>query len=80
MSPETLDRTLDGLMQRKPFRPFSVELLNGRRFEVDRPHSVAYRNGVAACMAKGKIFVNFDHADIKQIDDSPAEVHSNSEN
>jgi hypothetical protein len=48
MTQETFENTLRTLMRRRPFFPFTVELDNGERIEVDAPNSVAWGGGAAA--------------------------------
>ena len=44
---ENFDRILKTLRDRKPYRPFTVALVNGDRFEVDHPDALVVRDGVA---------------------------------
>jgi hypothetical protein len=48
MTPEQFEQTLQALLDRKPFRPFGVVLLNGDRFEVDDPQYVSRSHDGAA--------------------------------
>jgi hypothetical protein len=45
--PTNFDNALKVLRARKPFRPFTIELVSGNRFEVDFPDALAVRDGVA---------------------------------
>ena len=38
------EQTLTELAWQAPFRPFTVELVNGERIEVDHPEALAFRN------------------------------------
>jgi hypothetical protein len=40
-------------MKRRPFRPFTVALVNGDRFEVDYPKALVFRDGAAVYVASG---------------------------
>ena len=39
------DETLRTFKRRTPFRPFTVALVNGDRFEVDHPEALLVRDG-----------------------------------
>ncbi len=47
MTAENVDQLLEGFLEPKPFRVFTVELNTGPRFEVDHPRAMVLRNGVA---------------------------------
>jgi hypothetical protein len=66
METATFDQTLIALQKRKPFRPFTVVLVNGDRFEVDYPGALVVRDGVAVYVAAGGIPVIFDHEGVNQ--------------
>jgi hypothetical protein len=67
MSADDFYRAMIEKLDREPFRPFSVELNDGRRVEIIRPRSVSIRGGVAACSTKDSIYVRVDCDDVKQI-------------
>lgn len=67
MTAENFDGVLRGLQQVQPFRVFTVELLGGRRFEVDRPGALVVRDGVAVFLAPGGVPVWFDHTTVNQV-------------
>ena len=54
-------KTLEGFTQRAPFRPFSVELVTGRHFEVTHPEALVIRGGTAIYATQGHDLVIFDH-------------------
>ena len=60
------DHILKTLKERKPYRPFTVALVNGDRFEVDHPDALVVRDGVAVYIAAGGVPVLFDHAGVGQ--------------
>lgn len=66
MEAENFDRTLSAFKGRAPFRPFTVALANGDRFEVDRPDALVVRDGVAVYIGAGGIPVLFDHEGVGQ--------------
>ena len=47
MQLESFDHTLRTLKGRTPYRPFTVALVNGDRFEVDHPDALVVCDGVA---------------------------------
>lgn len=72
MTAENFDNLLDGLAQRTPFQPFTVELHGGQRFEVDHPRALVVRDGVAVFIAPGGVPVWFDHDSVNQVIGAPA--------
>jgi hypothetical protein len=66
MEIDNFDRTLAAFKRRTPFRPFTVALVNGDRFEVDHPEALVVRDGVAVYISAGGIPVLFDHEGVSQ--------------
>lgn len=66
MTPENFQNALGALRQRRPFRPFTVELVSGDRFEVDFPDALGSRDGVAIFIGPGGVPVLFDHQSVSQ--------------
>ncbi len=66
MEADNFDRTLSAFRQRLPFRPFTVALVNGDRFEVDHPGALVVRDGVAVFIAPGGVPILFDHEGVNQ--------------
>jgi hypothetical protein len=67
MEADNFDRTLTAFKRRSPFRPFTVALVNGDRFEVDHPDALVVRDGVAVYVGAGGIPVLFDHEGVRQV-------------
>jgi hypothetical protein len=67
MGAENFETTLNAFKSRVPFRPFTVALVNGDRFEVDFPNALLVRDGVAVYLAAGGVPVIFDHEGVNQI-------------
>lgn len=67
MAPDNFQNALKQLQQRQPFRPFTVELVSGDRFEVDYPDALGSRNGVAVFIGPGGGPVLFDHQSVSQL-------------
>jgi hypothetical protein len=71
MTAENFEHTLMALLDRQPFRVFTVELHGGQRFEVDHPRAMAINDGVAAFIGPGGIPRWFDHDSVNQIISAP---------
>jgi hypothetical protein len=67
MDRETFAETMRTLRDRSPFRPFTVALVNGDRFEIDHPGALALRNGLALFAGPGNVPVIFDHEGVCEI-------------
>ena len=50
-----------------PYRPFTVVLVNGDRFEVDHHDALVVRDGVAVFVGPGGVPVLFDHEGVAQV-------------
>lgn len=66
MVAENFENSLKALRQRRPFRPFTVELVSGDRFEVDFPDALVIRDGVAVFIGPGGVPVLFDHEGVSR--------------
>ncbi len=66
MEVDNFDRTLIAFKRRSPYRPFTVVLVNGDRFEVDFPDALVVRAGVAIYISVGGVPVIFDHEGVSQ--------------
>jgi hypothetical protein len=66
MVAENFDHALNAFKRRTPFRPFTVALVNGDRFEVDHPEALVVRDGVAVYVGAGGVPVLFDHEGVSQ--------------
>jgi hypothetical protein len=64
MTAESFDRALRSFQRRTPFKPFTVEMVSGDRFQVDHPE--LFRGGVAIFVSKGAVPVIFDHEGVSQ--------------
>ena len=67
MQPETFDETLQTFKRRRPFRPFTIALVNGDRVEVDHADAIVIRDGVALYVGPGGVPVVFDYEGVNQI-------------
>lgn len=66
MNADNFDHTLTAFVKRNPFRPFTVALVNGDRFEVDHANALVVRDGVAVYVGPGGIPVLFDYEGVSQ--------------
>lgn len=73
MTAEHFDRVLKELQTLQPFHIYTIELLNGRRFEVDSPLAMVIRDGVAVFLAPGGAPIWFDHEGVASIAGAPAD-------
>jgi hypothetical protein len=70
MEADNFDQALSAFKRRNPFRPFTVAMVNGDRFEVDYPDALVVRDGVAVYIRAGGVPILFDHEGVSQfIDD-----------
>lgn len=67
MTPDNFQQLLEALAKRNPYHPFTVELVGGRRVEVDHPRALVSRDGVAVYIAPGGIPVWFNHDSVTAI-------------
>lgn len=67
MDRATFTETIRAFRNRTPFRPFTVALVNGDRYEVDRPEILALGEGMAVLVAPGNVPVFFDHEGVNQV-------------
>lgn len=67
MDAGAFNATMTAFRDRRPFRPFTVALVNGDRYEVDHAGALAIREGVALYVAPGSVPIFFDHEGVSQI-------------
>ena len=72
MTTDNFRKVLLAFIHRKPFKPFTIELNTGVRFEVDAPDATVIRDGVALFIAPGFVPIYFDHLSVSQMIDAPA--------
>lgn len=72
MTTENFQKVLLAMLNRKPFKPFTVQMHGGERFEIDHPRATVIREGVAIFIAPGFVPINFDHEGVVEIIDAPA--------
>lgn len=67
MGRDTFTETIIALMNRKPFRPFTVVTVAGGRYEIDHPNALAVREGLAIFAGPGHVPVFFDHEGVSEV-------------
>jgi len=67
MDRDTFDSTIRKFKDRRPFRPFTISLVNGERVEVDHPDALVARDGVGLFAGPGGIPAVFDYEGVAQI-------------
>jgi hypothetical protein len=72
MTAEHFDEQITALIERVPFRLFTVELNTGERIEIDRSRALVVRAGSAVFMGPGGVPHLFDHESVNQIIAAPA--------
>lgn len=76
MDADNFRNTMTELTEIRPFRIFTIELLNGRRIEVDHPRAVNFRDGTAVFLLPGGIPIIFDHQSLNSIVVAPASTEA----
>ena len=71
MKADTFEKSLRGFNERIPFRPFTVELINGRQFAINHPEALVVRSGVAVYIDPDGALIIFDHEGVNQFTGAP---------
>jgi hypothetical protein len=66
MQSHVFDESLRTLVRRTPFRPFTVELMGGARFQVSHPETLAFNGGTAVFISPQGAPNLFDHQNVSQ--------------
>ena len=66
MTDVNFERTLRAFWRRKPFRSFTVALMNGDRVNVDHPEALVLRSGVAVFVSSDGTPTIFDHDSVSE--------------
>ena len=70
MKEETFERGLRAFSQRRPFKPFLVELASGARFRVDHPKALAQRGPAAVYISPDGEYTLFDNTMVTRMADA----------
>jgi len=66
MDATSSERSLRAVQTRRPFRPFTVELVSGDLVQVDHPEAMVLRAGVAVYVSADGTPTLFDHEGVSQ--------------
>jgi hypothetical protein len=66
MTPERFEQTLRSLLSRRPYRPITVVLRSGERFEIDDPQYVSRAGGSAGYIGPAEDLHFFDYEDVAE--------------
>ena len=69
MRQANFESVLQAFVRRRPFKPFTVELVSGGRFIVDHPEALALRGAVAVYIDSGGRYTLFDNTGVNQLAD-----------
>ena len=67
MTPENFEQSIRELARRAPFKPFTIELVSGDRFEAQHPEAVAFGGGTAVYISPKGVPRLFDHESVRQL-------------
>jgi len=67
MKETNFQHSLQAFVRRRPFRPFTVELVSGNRFVVDHPEALALRGPVAVFIDVEGKYSLFDSTGVSQL-------------
>jgi hypothetical protein len=66
---EGFQRALGAFTQRRPFRPFAIDLTNGDSIPVSHPEAVMLRGDVVVCTRPDRTHAVFDGPSVCQLRD-----------
>jgi hypothetical protein len=67
MTKETFNASINAFCKPRPFKPFTIALMDGDQFEVDHPTAILNRGGTAVYLSPGGVPVIFDYEGVTQI-------------
>jgi hypothetical protein len=67
---ENFERSLRAFSQRRPFKPFLVELAGGTQLTIDHPEALARRGPVAVYIDLAGNYTLFDSTGVTQLTDN----------
>ena len=76
MVAESFAQTLRAFARRRPFKPFTVELVSGDRIEVEHPEALVFRGSVAVYFSPQNEIAIFDHEGVAQLSDKAEQLTS----
>lgn len=69
MKEQVFERTLKAFTQRKPFKPFLVELISGTRLTIDHPEALVHRGRAAMHVDQEGNFTLFENEGVSRLAD-----------
>ena len=72
MDANEFDRAISDRIERVPFQPFVIELVDGTRLDIDRRFTIGIRDGKASCFVRGRLVPRIKWDQVKQVVDVPA--------
>jgi hypothetical protein len=78
MEKANFERSLPAFVQRRPFKPFRVELASGTRFTIDHPEALAHRGAVAVYIDAQGNYTLFDNTGVTQLTEATGNGSSRS--
>jgi hypothetical protein len=67
MTHDVFGETVNILLERKPFRPFTITLADGVRHQVDHPRALAMRERAVVFIGPRGVPHIFDHESVSQV-------------
>jgi hypothetical protein len=67
MTADHLQELVELLVEKRPFHPFTIELVGGELVEIDHPRAMIARDGNAFVMKPGGVPAWFDHDSVLQV-------------
>jgi hypothetical protein len=64
MTRENFENLFRGFSQRKPWRPYTVELINGSRIEINHPEALSQTGEILKCRSTTGLVCYFDCASV----------------
>lgn len=76
MVAESFASALRAFTNRKPFKAFAVDLVNGERIVVEHPEALVFRNSITVYFSPQKEIAIFDHEGVARLTDQTERVTS----
>jgi hypothetical protein len=77
MVAENFCDALRAFQNRKPFKPYVVQLVSGERIVVEHPEALVFRNGVGVFISPRREITILDHEGVISVMDPPTATTTN---
>jgi hypothetical protein len=68
MTQDNFDKIVQVLLPARPFRPFTIELANGGRMEINHPEALSFHgDGLYSCLSSSKVRSAFEVVSVVRI-------------